>query len=200
MSISRSCRSSSRRRWISKANVWTISVRFSTRVCSFSMSSRFCCVSRARKRSWRTYSRSRRNTVDDGLDCLQVAVNPGGDLSSFGSFSHDVFLDRFDFGEVLVNQREIPRVLFARAVGGCGFRCHGFTVSVLGPDSTWLFHTGPLPSRRKGCLRGGFRRFQIAPALCHALEELATFSQAADANVFVLQHRVDDAETCWTEP
>ena len=41
-------------------------------------------------------------------------------------------------------------------------------------------------------LRGRFGRCQIVPPLRHGFEKFVAFAQAADADVFVLQHRLDD--------
>src|SRR5438477_12850281 len=48
--------------------------------------------------------------------------------------------------------------------------------------------------RRRGRRRGDPGCFQIVLALAEALEEFVAFAQAADANIFVLEHRLDDAE------
>src|ERR1043165_2426877 len=43
-------------------------------------------------------------------------------------------------------------------------------------------------------LRRRLRRCQITSSLRHALEEFVAFAQTADADVLVLEHRLDDAE------
>src|SRR5262245_40906102 len=53
----------------------------------------------------------------------------------------------------------------------------------------------PSPHRmRRRELRRRLRGFEIASPLRHALEEFVALTQATDADVFVLQHRFDDAE------
>ena len=49
-------------------------------------------------------------------------------------------------------------------------------------------------SREARDLRRSLRRREVAAALRHALEEFVALAQAADADVLVLQHRLDDAE------
>src|SRR5438046_3520559 len=103
------------------------------------MTSRFCFVSRARRtRRW-TYSRSCFNTVNDGLNFLQVAVNARLGFAPLRALAHNVLVDGLDFAEASVNPCQVVRLLFAQAIGGGGFRCHGNIVAAQAADATGHF-------------------------------------------------------------
>src|SRR5438105_7023733 len=103
------------------------------------MSSRFCFVSWARRRRRWTYSRSCFNTVNDGLNFLQVAVNARLGFAPLRALAHNVLVDGLDFAEASVNPGQVVRVLFAQAIGGGGFRCHGNIVAAQAADATGHF-------------------------------------------------------------
>src|ERR1041385_3164475 len=86
------------------------------------MSSRFRCVSCATRRTLWTDSKSCLNTIDDGLDLLEIAVDAGRDLASRRALACDVFTDRADLREIPVNQGAVFRFFIAHTVG-C--RCFG---------------------------------------------------------------------------
>src|SRR6185503_12799670 len=100
------------------------------------MSARFSSLSRASRKSLCRYSKSCFNTVNDGLNFLQIAVDAPGDVASGDALSHHLLLDDLDFSEILIDQYQVLRVLLTQATGCNCFYCHGFSVSIAWGVST----------------------------------------------------------------
>lgn len=76
------------------------------------------------------YSKSCFNTIENAADFLEFSVNRGLHLAARCPASRYVFANGVNLGQVFVNQGEVLRVLFARAVGRCSFRCHGNILAI----------------------------------------------------------------------
>src|ERR1051325_9454569 len=62
------------------------------------------------------------------------------------------------------------------------------------PPSVWIVTRFNRSSGGGNAIRRRLRRREVAAALGHALEEFVAFAQAANADILVFEHRLDDAE------